>query len=337
MTLKELARMAGVSTASVSLVLNNKPGVGEEKRREILRLLRETGYGEPKAGLNASPGQLLFLKYMHSGQVAEENPGFISSILDAIESECRQLGYLLRIEVRRGQLADVIDQMDMSGLTGLFLLGTELTEDDLPALEKITLPYIVLDNRMPEVPCNAIVMNNHEMVRDAVRYLHRLGHTHIGYLKSSMPIRNFEDRSEAFFKAVQECGMHCGPEDIIELEPVMMGACNGMKRWLSKHKMPPPCLFADNDIIAVGVMRAFSEAGIRIPQDVSIIGFDDIAVSEVHGLTTMHVPTALIGRTAVRVLADTMVLRELNDCKVLIGGTLAERSSCMEKKEKIIS
>ena len=101
MTLKEIAALANVSPATVSLVLNNKPGVGEAKRQEVQALLQKYQYGLPKAGI-ASARQLLFLKYMRNGLVVEKNTGFVASILDTIEAKCKSLhDYIVRWDLDR--------------------------------------------------------------------------------------------------------------------------------------------------------------------------------------------------------------------------------------------
>ena len=326
MTLKEIAALANVSPATVSLVLNNKPGVGEAKRQEVQALLQKYQYGLPKAGI-ASARQLLFLKYMRNGLVVEKNTGFVASILDTIEAKCKSLQYVLRIEVCRESLEEHFQSADFSQLDGIFVLGTELEEAEYPFLEKLPLPYVVLDNRMPDFPCVSVTMNNQEMVRQAVQHMYALGYRSVGYLKSSMRIQNFDDRSEAFFDQVRSLSMEGRKEDVFELEPSPLGAYTDMSAYLKHGRKLPPCVFADNDTIALGAMRAFSETGIRVPGDVSVIGFDDISFSAMNGLSTMHVATNRLGQMAVHILDYMLHDGDPGDCKLLIGGTLIQRQS----------
>ena len=120
MTIKEIAKLAGVSPAAVSMVLNNRPGISDARRQEILALLQQYNYGAPKAGMAAAPRHLLFLKYIKSGFIVEENTGFVASILDSIEAECRSRGYLLRIEVSRENLEGSLAAIDFADLSGIF-------------------------------------------------------------------------------------------------------------------------------------------------------------------------------------------------------------------------
>ncbi len=329
MTIKEIAKLAGVSPAAVSMVLNNRPGISDARRQEILALLQQYNYGAPKAGLTAAPKHLLFLKYIKSGFIVVENTGFVASILDSIEAECRSRGYLLRIEVSRENLEGSLAAIDFADLSGIFVLGTELDRDLYPLLDRIPVPYVVLDNRMGHSPCNAIAIDNYETVREAAAFLRGLGYSRIGYLRSSIPIRNFDDRADGLRRSCGELGLSLREEDIFPLRPYMLGAYEDMKEFLEEGRALPPCVFADNDTIALGAMKALLEKKIRIPEDISVIGFDDIVYSAVSSpaLTTMRIPTALIGRMAVRTLESAMADSELKGCKVLIGGTLVERAS----------
>ena len=97
MTLQQIAKIAGVSPATVSLVLNNKPGVSQTKRDEILELLQKYNYSPQRSTSNSTSKKLLFIKFLKNGLLVEENAGFITAILDSVETECRKSGYALRI------------------------------------------------------------------------------------------------------------------------------------------------------------------------------------------------------------------------------------------------
>lgn len=328
MTLKEIAELAGVSAATASLVLNNKPGVSQQKREEILELLQKYYYSVPQ-GMAAVTKDFLFLKYIKNGFIVEENTGFVASILDSLEAECRRYGYVLRITVCHGKVEEALKNIDYSSLSGIFVLGTEFDRSDYPLLGHIPIPFVVLDNRMPHFPCNAVTMDNVEMVYTAVEHLASLGFREIGYLRSSMSIQNFEDRADSFYKSCQEFGIRCPGEYVFQLEPTMMGAYRDMKRCLSAVHTLPPCVFADNDTIAIGAMKALVKFGYEIPGDLCVIGFDDIVFSAVNSpsLSTVRVPTDVIGRQAVKAMADAVSGRGASDCKQLIGGKIILRSS----------
>ncbi|MCR4704671.1 MAG: LacI family DNA-binding transcriptional regulator [Lachnospiraceae bacterium] len=330
MTLQEIATLAGVSQATVSLVLNNKPGVGAEKREQIRALLEKYEY-EPQRASNppAITKGLLFLKYVRSGRIVEENTGFIATILDSIGAECQRRKYPLRIETSQSDLEATLKNIDYSLLDGILVLGTEMDPSAFELLRNIPIPYIVIDNRMPDCPCNAITMNNWEMVHTAVRALADKGFERIGYFKGKFPPQNFLDREEGMEQACRAYGLTQDPGDVFELTPTLLGSYADMKAYLEAVRKLPPCAFADNDIIALGAMKAILEAGYSIPDDISIIGFDDIIFSAANAptLSTMQVAKETIGEQAVRTLVSNINNPDLMYCKQFIGGTLILRES----------
>lgn len=331
LTLKELAAIADVSPAAISLVLNNKPGISDSKRQEIQSLLRKYNYTPSRRPKKTIQKNLLFLKYISNGHLVEENTGFISTIMDAIEAECRKEKYTLRIVVSNNNLEKTISEIDFSCIDGIFMLGTELDRSSYPVLERIPVPYIVIDNNMPHFPCNTITMNNHEMVYEAVRYLASLGFSDIGYFRSRMSIQNFEERAQAFYQSVEELGLHFAPSHEFLLEPTMLGAYASMKQHLLERHFMPRCCFADNDTIAIGAMKALNELHYKIPEDVCVMGFDDIQFAAVNSpsLSTMQVPKNLIGYLAVKTLNNSIFHSEHRNAKIQVGGQLIIRHSTL--------
>lgn len=331
MTLKEIASLAGVSPAAVSLVLNNKPGISDKKRQEVFTLLQKYNYSSSRHPRKTAEKNLLFLKYIRNGHLVEENAGFISTIMDSIEAECRKQKYTLRIVVSNDNLEKTISEIDFSSIDGIFMLGTELDRSAYPVLEKISVPYIVIDNNMPHFPCNTITMNNHDMVYEAVKYLASLGFSDIGYFRSNMWTQNFEERAQAFYQASETSGLIASAEYEFLLEPTMLGAYASMKQYLQTQRNVPKCCFADNDTIAIGAMKALKEFHYKIPEDVCVMGFDDIQFAAVNSpsLTTMQVPKDLIGKLAVRSLNDSIHYSEHRNCKIQVGGSIILRHSTL--------
>lgn len=327
MTLKELAKIAGVSPSTVSLVINNRVGVGDAKRREILDLLEKYNFNLPKKA--TSDKNLLFLKYIKHGMIVEENAGFISTIIDSIEAECRNEGYNLSIVISENCLDNTLQNIDFTKFNGLFVLGTELDATSYPLLSKIPIPYIVIDNIMPNFNCNAISMANEEMVHHALVHLAYLGHKEIGYLRSSIKAQNFDERVTAFLNTSKELGLNFNTCHEFLLEPTMLHSYHNMKEYLADGATLPSCLFADNDTIAIGAIKALKEYKYRIPQDVSIIGFDNIHFSEINSpsLSTMSVPKKLIGYTALKHLHNAIENKDFSYVKTKIGGEIIIRHS----------
>ncbi|WP_313128130.1 LacI family DNA-binding transcriptional regulator [Anaerocolumna sp.] len=331
MNIREIAKIAGVSPAAVSLVINNKKGVGEETRKHILSILEEYNYTLPKK-INRTPKHILFIKYIKNGMIVEENTGFISSIMDSIDNDCRSQGYSLSIIISENNLENTLSHINYSNYQGLILLGTELESCTYPLLEKIPIPFLVIDNIMPNFNCNCVVMANKEIVYQAVSYLASLGHKDIAYFRSNMSIQNFAERSESFYESCKKLNLNFNPTNEFLLTPTLLGAYNSMKAYLEKGAKLPSCAFADNDTIAIGAIKALKEYHYKIPRDISIIGFDDIHFSAINSpsLTTMNVPKKLIGSTALKHLLNSIEDPTGNSIKSHIGATLVVRHSTDE-------
>lgn len=331
MTIREIAKIAKVSPATISLVLNGKPGVGDIKREEILQLLEKLNYTptQKKKSKTSPRKALLFLKFIKTGFLVEENAGFISKILDSIEKECSALKYSLRIQVESKNLEQAIRNIDYTHIDGIFVIGTEIASDDYPILKKIQVPYVVIDNSMPNFPCNSITMANEEMVYTCLQYLASLGPNSIGYIHSLFQAQNFEEREIGFRMTLQKLERPFKAEHLFLLEPTLSGAYLGMKNYLEKNSEIPALIFADNDTLAIGSMKALQEYGYRIPEDVQIIGFDDIYLSATSSpsLTTIHVQRTMIGHLAVMMLNDVINHSYLGNIKTRIGGSLVIRDS----------
>lgn len=330
MTVKELAKIAGVSPAAISIVLNDKKGVSDETRERILEVLKQYNYTSNKKA-RASLRNIYFLKYKKHGLLVEQNAGFIATILDAIEAECRLKGYNLSMIVSDNNFEETLKSIDYNTCDALIVLGTELEEQQYHCLEGIKKPFVVVDNTIPNYPCNSIAINNEETVRCALLHLAKKGHKSIAYFHSNVSITNFEERNLAFIRYCNEFGLDFLPENQFDVPPTLLGAYDSMKQMLKDKKPLPSCAFADNDSIAIGAIKALRDFGYRVPEDISVIGFDDIHFSAISSppLTTMRIPKVLIGTLAVRQICDMIEYSPYVDVKIKVGGVLVPRNSTL--------
>lgn len=334
MTIRELAEIANVSPATVSLVLNNKKGVAEETRKRVLELFEEYHY--PVHRKNMTPTKnILFLKYMKDGMIVEENTGFIASIMDSIEMCCRNEGYNLNIINAFNNFEETVLDINYSNFSGIIVLGTELEQKDYGTLEKITIPYVVLDNAMPYLNCHSVAIGNKELVHDAIKHLVDLGYEEIAYFRSSRPIQNFQERAESFRDSIESLHVKNIKAHEFYITPTLLGAYESMKAYLQKGMTLPGCAFADNDTIAIGVMKALSEFDIRVPEELSVVGFDNIQFSAIHSpsLSTMHIAKELMGSMALKVLYMVIENPKMSSIKTRVGGKLIVRESSSANKK----
>ncbi len=334
MTIREIATIAGVSPAAVSLVINNKKGVSEETRRRVQAVIEENNYivpGRRRSNNRRKRFRLCVIKFRTHGIAIEENQGFIASIIDQIESKCRHYGYdLAMVNCKESAAEETLREVMSTPPDGAILMGTELSEVDYPLLDLLTVPTVVLDNGMNDVHIDSVVMDNEAIIAENVQYLYSLGHRDIGYIRFSLPIRNCEERYQGYLRAMNKLRLPI-PEPAFAM-PTLKDAYKDIKRLLEEGLyVPSGAVVADNDTVAIGAMRAILEAGYRIPEDVSIIGVDDIPFSAmtVPPLTTMHISRSAMGALAVDTLRRRIKYPDWPSMRVRITGRLVERGSTM--------
>lgn len=328
MTVKELAKLAKVSPATISLVINNKKGVSDETRKRIKSLLKQYNYSLPiksKVPLK----NIRFLKYKEHGLIVDGNEGFISAIIDTIETECRNYGYNLSITTAEGAFEKALESVSQDSSDGLIILGTEINSKHYHLLDNIKIPFVVVDNIMYFEHCDCVVMNNRETVYYALKHLHDLGHREIAYFGSNVRISNFDERQDAFYHYCNQLGLTFSENNIYTVAPTLVGSYTSMQKIIEEGHDLPTAGFAENDTMAIGVIKALKENGYQIPKDISIIGFDDIPYCTMVNppLTTMRVPKGKIGTLSVQRLCQRMQDFDCEDVKIQTGAELIVRGS----------
>lgn len=339
MTIREIANLAGVSPAAVSLVINNKKGVSDETRRRVQTVIEENNYTVP--GLKRVTGKpkrfrLCVIKFRTHGIALEENQGFIASIVDQIESECRHYGYdLAMVNCEVAMATETLRELMATPPDGIIMMGTELNENDYKLLDLLTVPTVVMDNSMNDVHVDSVLMDNEAVSAEAVRYLYSLGYRDIGYLRFSLPVHNCDERYHGYRRQMELLGLPI-PKPV-QIMPTLSGAYRDMKRMLEEGEfVPHGAAVADNDTVAIGAMKAIREAGYRIPEDISIIGVDDIpfAAMTMPALTTMRISRSALGTLAVDMLRKRIKYPNWPSMHMRIAGRLVVRGSTMRKSEE---
>lgn len=332
---KDIAKKLGVSTTTVSLVLNNKPGVGEKTRKRVLKEIESLGFETNiKIKPTASLKNIRIIIFKGHGLVVGDTP-FFSKLLESIEGESRINGFNIIISYlnKDTNTSAYIKQFEDDGTTaGILLLATEMKEEDISPFSNLSLPVLVLDNCFNSLQIDNVQIDNIEGTTQAVNHFAVCGHTDIGYLHSSADIFNFGQRYKGFKAALVENGLEFHSDEVIKLEPTVEGSHRDMKKYLKSNGKLPKALFADNDILALGASRALKEEGYKLPEDVSIIGFDDMpyCVMMRPKLTTVSVSNAGMGIVAVKRLADIINGKTIEKVKILIRTNFVIRNSVRE-------
>lgn len=299
---KEIAAKLNISTATVSMVLNDKPGISEKTRELVLSTAKEYGYNFSKKNKTTHKGVIDFIIYKEHGTIVTDTP-FFSQLTEGIDRGCKQAGYELLITYfyANQDVEAQIRSIAEKNCQGILFLGTEIGFKQFKPFQVLTSPIVVLDTYFEEMTHDTVLINNIQGAYLATRYLIDSGAKSVGYLHSSYKIGNFSERSDGYHKALRVSKLPLDQKHIHKIYPSMDGAYTDMLAYLKNGGSVCDAYFADNDLIAAGAIRAFKEYGYQIPEDISIIGFDGMPIGDFMEpqLTTMEVPKQRMGELAV--------------------------------------
>lgn len=333
-TARDVAKAAGVSPATVSLVFRGKPGVGRETRDRVIACAKNLGYEYLARDPERPSTTLLLVVFKRTGQVVGETP-FFDELIGGVSDATYRMGFHRLTVTYFYATQDAHEQMDalrQARCAGIILLATEAKTVDIAQFERLGVPIVLLDSWFPGKKLDSVVIDNMLGGYDAVRHLVARGHRDIGYLHCGVPIRNFIERQSGFVQAMREVlpgGMEKAP-DIVRVGSTVEEAYQDMKAYLTTNPRLCSAYFADNDIVAAGCMRALEEHGASMPDEVSIIGFDDTThcLNVSPTLSTMAVPKRAMGELAVKRLTS-LIRGETNGegARISVFPTVVERES----------
>ena len=294
-TAKELAQKLGLSQTAVSMALNNKPGVSTETRRMIIEAAEKYDYDFTKLSLKKNKaGSIYAVSYRSHNAILSYSP-----ILRA--TDC----------------------------VGILLFGTEMREEVVRPFFKLPFPVVIMDAYFEGLDFTYVLPNNRQGAYLATDYLISRCLKQPGYLQSSYPLRNFSERQEGFFRAVQDNGMSRSRCIIHQLSPTIDGAMADMLAIIDRADTLADCYFADNDLIAIGTIKALKLRGFRVPEDIAVVGFDNISEGRIidPALTTISIPRHYMGEVAARELLSQIEESKQHTCKIEVSAKLVKRFS----------
>lgn len=332
---KDVAKMMNVSPTTVSLVLNNKPGVGEETRKIISDKIIDMGYGHLLKKNRAYEKNIAFIVYKRHGEIILESP-FFSLLIQNIENNVRKNGYkLVIVYLEKSEYTiDEIQHLKHDNCDGLIIFATEMLKDDLLPFYDLKIPFVIIDNDFFDEPIDSVSINNSYGTYEAVKYLVNMGHKTIGYLQSKVFINSFDQRIKGFFSALKQFNIQGMEKYVYKVGYPDKNTYDDFVKIINSKTDLPSALFADNDLIAYGAIKALKEYGYKVPDDISIIGFDDRPICTLiePNLTTINVPKDIYGNVAVEILINKIENKGFSNnsssfIKSEIGTSLVERNS----------
>jgi LacI family transcriptional regulator len=328
----DIAKEAAVSPSTVSVALNNKPGVSDEVRQKIISIAIKRGYKNTFDGQINEKVTIRFLKIAKHGHIVNErHNAFISEYLDGIEMEAKKRKYKLEVSFYdRVPIEEIVTAQRETNVSGFIVLGTELSDHELAFFSELKQPIIFIDTYFPLSVYDCIDMNNMDGVFKSIQYLYNCGHRSIGLIKSSFKTRNFKMREFGFREAMEYFSLPVQEKFIIDADPSFDGSIRDMNKYLSRNSSLPTAFFCMSDIMSYSFIKVLRNYNFSVPDDISIIGFDDLPSSSLSEppLTTIRVSTQQIGRRAIEKLSERIInISEHIPENVLISGKLMLRNS----------
>jgi LacI family transcriptional regulator len=305
-TINDVARLSGVSKKTVSRVINQSPLVREDTRARVQAVIQRFGYvPDPQArGLAFRKSFLIGLVYDNPN--AQYVVNLLEGALDALRDSDFELVVHPCDRKSAGFIPGVRRFVTRQRLRGVILLPPVSDSDDLTrALTELDCAYVRVSYAQFDVPARMVASNDREAVAEAANYLESLGHRRIGFIAGPAGFRSAAERRIGFLDALERRGVAVPPEWIVEGGYTYESGIACGEALLSKSPRPT-AIFASNDEMAAGVYRAAHRLGLAIPQDLSVIGFDDgpLAARLLPSLTTIRLPIRDIGRLAASKLID---------------------------------
>lgn len=305
-TMKEVAKEAGVSLGTVSNVLNNVPTVTEVNRIKVSNAIKKLKY-RPNAA-----ARILKTNVSKSlGLVIPDitNP-FYPELARGVEDAAKEYGYsvfLCNNDRNSGKEKEYIDALLEKSVDGMILVKPNLKADELKEIQQICSVVLVDADDTTGFQCDLINVDDYNGAISALDLLYRYGHTRIAFISGQLESRSSVCRQEAYFKYMKEHNIKIDKSLIIKGEYDWKSGYDCAMKLISKSN-PPTAIFAANDLMAIGAMKAVKELKLNVPEDVSVIGYDDIDMASLctPQLTTVRQPKYEAGTASVKTLLEKL-------------------------------
>lgn len=325
-TIYDVAREAGVSDATVSRVFNNKSNVREATRQRVLNAAKKLGYVANLQARSLAGGQSKIIGLL----VPTLDTAHIGQVVRGIDHELAKAGYeIMLYTTRHRDSADYLKYIANSLSEGLLLVIPVLSQSYLSALKNLNYPYVLIDETDPSGESMTVNATNWQGAYDATEYLLQLGHRKIGFIKGLSTLNASTERLKGYQAALIDYGIE--PDDEIILDGDFLPETGyTQSQTLLDLPTPPSAIFAANDRMAIGAMDAIREYGLAIPDDMSIVGFDDIPQSAVTSpkLTTVRQPLEQMGKAGAQLLLDKIQHPDQAPQYITMATQLIIRESC---------
>ncbi|KKD59224.1 transcriptional regulator [Grimontia sp. AD028] len=331
-TMKDIAKLAGVSTSTVSHVINKTRFVSDEIAERVNNAAKELHYTAPSA--LARSFKTNRTNTLGMIVTTSTNP-FFGEVVKGVERSCYHAGYnliLCNTEGDAQRMKASIDTLMQKRVDGFILMCSTLEGEYSEILEKLqSVPVVVMDWGPISLPCDKIQDNSLRGGYLATKHLIQQGHREIGCITGPLLKHQAQMRYQGFKRAMKEAALNINPKWVVEGDFECEGGYQALAKFQNSGKLPS-AIFAGNDMMAMGLINAANEQGISVPADLSVMGYDDIHLAKymTPSLTTVHQPKYRLGKAAVDALIQRISNSGSEPQVVELEPAVVERGSVTE-------
>jgi LacI family transcriptional regulator len=332
-TIRDVARLSGVSPMTVSRVINDSERVSPETRRRVEQAISELGYVPSRLARGLSRQRTGTLSVI----VPDVANPFFTAVVRAAEEVARRADYRVILCDTRADLGverDVIAELIAHRVEGVVIAPvSDRSATHLRRLAEFGVPFVLIDRTIPGVDCDVVLGDSSGGARQLVEHLLSLGHRRIGFIVESDDVSTARDRRAGYEAALTAAGIALDPALVTNAAPDPSGGSAGMAKLLELEKRPT-AVFTVNNLVALGAIEAVRASGLEVPDDVALVCFDDIEyASRLYPfLTAMEQPAQTFGTLGTQLLLERIEGRGPDRRhEVVLPGEFMIRKSCGAK------
>jgi len=330
MNLEEVARLSGVSRSTVSRVINHDPNVSQATREKVLQIIKQVNYHPNAAARSLAAGRTRILGLViPMGVTALFTDPYFPLLIQGVSSACNAHDHSVMLWLADPEYERrTIRQIMHSGLIdGVIVASTLMDDPVVEALIGSDIPFILVGRYPMDESVSYVDVDNRNASREAVTHLLRLGRRRVATITGPQNMIAGADRLQGYIDALRARGMASDPELIADGDFTEAGGYAAMQRLLPRQ---PDAVFVASDAMALGALRALRDNGRRVPEDVAVVGFDDMpfAARTEPPLTTVRQTTPRTGGVAAETLIDMITAPDGQPRRIVLPTELVIRASC---------
>jgi LacI family transcriptional regulator len=327
LTMRDVAARAGVSNATVSRVINGSPSVREETAQHVRRVIDELNFIPNPIATMLNYGRSKTYGLIIPDLTNPFYPEFLLRFEEILVESAHEL-LLATTQSSESKLIDSVRRMLLRQVDGVVLMASEFDTRAIEPLIRHKIPIVTIDRRRAEKGVGDVAIDFEDGFRKAVLHLRKLGHRRIAFIGGNEGLRTSRIRLEAFQQALQHAGLTYDAK-LIRYGDYRVTGGDAAIRSLLKERVRPTAVMTANDLTAFGVLRGMHAAGISAPSEMSVVGFDDIMLSDtiVPSLTTIHVSQREMAEACIKALGHSKANLNKRGLLLSVSGSLTVRES----------